>query len=301
MSASANNEMIQLSEEMSSGAARLRVDVYGSRPLAHVLEDTVFLDYRLADIAIEPAVSRPRPDVVWHQGKSPKNIYFDDDTLTLDGDWFQGELQKVLVSMLALRMEEVGLHPFHSSAVRYRDLTIMFLGGESNHGKSMSQIEGCRRGGLVVSTETTVTDERGWAVMGSKSVFLRQRSKGTERADKLDLDQGVEKFFDQTPEFVNYDEPTDVNLVILPSIDGHFDTTVTPMIPFERNYQTYHSLMNYLGVHEVLAPGLPMPLLDSDERRAKRADFCQRFSERKYYVIRAKTPQILWDELEKLL
>ena len=61
----------------------------------------------------------------------------------------------------------------------------MFLGGEANSGKSMSQIEGSRRGGFVVSTETTVTDERGWAVMGSKSVFLRKRAKGTERVDKL--------------------------------------------------------------------------------------------------------------------
>ncbi len=37
----------------------------------------------------------------------------------------------------------------------------MFLGGESNHGKSMGQIEACRRGALLVSTETTVVDEPG--------------------------------------------------------------------------------------------------------------------------------------------
>ena len=275
--------MLQLSQEMSSGAARLRFDVHGSQPSDHVLDAMTFLNYRLANVNIEPVVSRPRADLVWYQDDAQKSIAYDGVTLTLHGQWFQGELQKVLVSMLALRMEEAGLHPFHASAVRYRDLTIMFLGGESNHGKSMAQIEGCRRGGLVVSTETTVTDEKGWAVMGSKSVFLRQRSKGTERADKLDQDQGVAKFFTQTPEFVNYDEPSDVDLVILPSIDGHFDTAVVEMIPFERNYQTYHSLMNYLGVHEVLAPGVAMPLLDSDERRAKRAGFCQRFATRKYF------------------
>ena len=51
--------------------------------------------------------------------------------------------------MLALRMEAVGLHPFHASAVRYHDRTILFLGGESNHGKSMGQIEACRRGGAA--------------------------------------------------------------------------------------------------------------------------------------------------------
>ena len=51
--------------------------------------------------------------------------------------------------MLALRMEAAGLHPFHGSAVRYRGRTVMFLGGESNHGKSMGQIEACRRGGAA--------------------------------------------------------------------------------------------------------------------------------------------------------
>ena len=86
--------------------------------------------------------------------------------------------------MLALRMEAVGLHPFHASAVRYRDKTVLFLGGESNHGKSMGQIEACQRGALLVSTETTVIDEAGTAVMGSKAPFLKKRTEGTERADK---------------------------------------------------------------------------------------------------------------------
>ena len=86
--------------------------------------------------------------------------------------------------MLALRMEAVGLHPFHASAVRYRDRTVLFLGGESNHGKSMGQIEACRRGALLVSTETTVIDETGRAVIGSKEPFIKKRTEGTERADK---------------------------------------------------------------------------------------------------------------------
>lgn len=293
--------MLQLSEEMSCGAARLRVDVYGSEPLDHVLDEMTFLNYRLANANIEPQVSRPQPDVVWQRDQADKTIRYEDGTLLLGGEWFQGELQKIMVSMLASRMESAGLHPFHASAIRYRDLTIMFLGGESNHGKSMSQIEGCRRGGLLVSTETTVTDEQGWAVMGSKNIFLRQRSRGTERADKLNQDQGVAKFFDTLPECVTYDEASNVDLVIVPSIDGHFDTALVEMIPFERNYQTYHSLMNYLGLHELLTPGLPMPLLDTDERRVKRADFCRRFAERPYYLIRARTPQILFDEMERVL
>lgn len=293
--------MLQLSEEMSVGAARLRVDVYGRKPLEHVLDEMSFLNYRLANSAIESEVTRPAPDVVWHQDAAGKNIRYENGTLVLTGEWFQGELQKIVVSMLALRMERVGLHPFHASAVRYRDRTIMFLGGETNHGKTMSQIEGCRRGGLVVSTETTVTDERGWAVMGSKNVFLRQRAKGTERSDLPNQDQGVAKFFDKMPPFVNYDEASDVDLVILPAIDGHYDTSVAQMIPFEKEYQTFHSLMNYLGLNQLLAPGLPMPVIDADELRFQRADFAQRFAQRLYYLIRAKTPQIVWDEVERLL
>lgn len=293
--------MLQLSEEMSCGAARLRVDVYGSQPLAHVLDEMTFLNYRLANVNIEPEVTRQEPDIIWERDAASKSVAYRNDTLTITGEWFQGELQKILVCMLAQRIETVGLHAFHASAIRYRDLTIMFLGGESNHGKSMSQIEGCRRGGLVVSTETTVTDDRGWAVMGSKNVFLRQRSKGTERADKLNQDQGVAKFFDTMPDCANYDEPSNVDLVIVPSIDGHFDTAVVEMIPFERNYQTFHSLMNYHGLHELLAPGLAMPVIDNEELRTKRADFCRRFAERTYYLIRAKTPQILFDEMERLL
>jgi hypothetical protein len=180
-------------------------------------------------------------------------------------------------------------------------MSILFIGGESNHGKSMGQIEGSRRGALVISTETTVTDERGWVVMGSKSVYLRERAKGTERADKLNQDQGVAKFFDREPEFVNYNEPCDIDLVILPAIDGNFDAKTVEMIPFERNYQTYHSLTDYFGLKELLAPGVPMPMFDNDARRVARAAFCKSFAQRPYYHIRAKNPQILFDQMEDVL
>jgi hypothetical protein len=292
--------MPQFSQEFSSGRARLRIDVLGAGATGPALEDLTFLNYRLASVRLEPVVSRATPDVVWQPGAPRKDIRYDGNTLHLDGEWFQGELNKIVVSMLALRLEEVGLHPFHASAVRYQGRTIMFLGGESNHGKTMSQIEGCRRGGQVVSTETTVVDERGWAVLGSKTVFLRDRSKGTERSDLPDQDEGVAKFFDRVPEFVNYDEPSPVDLVVMPAIDGHFDTRVAEMIPFEREYQTYHSLMNYLGLNQLLSPGLPMPLIDTDERRRKRAEFVHRFAARPYYLIHARTPQLLLDEVERL-
>lgn len=293
--------MLQFSQEMSSGKARLRIDVQGSRPCDHVLETMTFLNYRLANVNIEPKVTKPKPDILWLQDNHAQHIDYQDGTTILQGPWAQGELQKVIVSMLAMRMEEVGLHPFHSSAIRYRDLSILFIGGESNHGKSMGQIEGSRRGAQVISTETTVTDDRGFVVMGSKSVYLRERAKGTERADKLNQDQGVAKFFDKEPKFVNYDDVTNIDLVILPAIDGNFDPKTVEMIPFERNYQTYHSLTDYFGLKELLAPGLPMPMFDSDARRIARAAFCKSFCERPYYHIRGKNPQVLFDQLEEVL
>jgi len=291
------------SEEMLSGNAALRIDVVGGGPRAHVLEEMTFLNYRLAEVNLRSEIKKQKPDIVWNVEAPKKAIRYDRGLLTLDGSWEQGELNKIVVSMLALEMEKSGLHPFHSSCVRYKEKTILFIGGESNHGKSMSQIEGCRRGGYLVSTETTVTDEKGWAVMGSKNVYLRMRAKGTERADLPNQDEGVAKFFKENPPYINYSEPTNIDLVILPGIDGHFDTKVVEMNLFEREYQTFHSLMNYFGLHQLLSPpGIIMPIIDTDELRAKRGDFCSRFADnRPYFMIRARTPQLLFDEVEKVM
>jgi hypothetical protein len=300
---SAASRLATLSEELASGPAALRVDVVGGAERAHVVDEITFLSYRLADVRVRRELSKTRPDVIWNVDHEPKAIRYRDEQLVLDGAWAQGELNKVLVTMLALQMEKAGLHPFHSSAVRYRDRTILFLGGESNHGKSMSQIEGCRRGGLLVSTETTVTDDAGRVVAGSQSVYLRMRAKGTERSDIPDQDEGVAKFFDDTPVFVSYTEPSDIDVVVMPGIDGHFDTKVAPMNAFEREYQTFHSLMNYLGLNQLLSTdGIAMPIVDTDELRAARGGFCSRFAAgRPYFMIRSSTPQLLFDEVEKLM
>lgn len=291
---------LQLSQEMSAGTARLRVDVYGSEPVAYVLEDMNFLNYRLADVRVEPEVTLAAPDIVWNQD-APTSINYQDEVMTFNGEWAAGPLQKVVVTMLALKMEAEGLHPFHASAVRYRDKTIVFLGGESNHGKSMGQIEACRRGGMLVSTETTVIDEAGWAVMGSKDVFLKKRAKGTERADKAAPNRGVELFFGGMPTWEIYREPTDVDMVVVPAIDGNFEASLNEMIVFEAQFQTLHSLQNYFLLNELLAPGFTMPLVDTEARRAARADFLQRFCVRPYYFVRAATPQVLMDEVDKVL
>jgi len=290
----------QLSEEMSAGTARLRVDVLGGDPREHVLDDMSFLNYRLADVRIEPVVSRPRPDLVWHQD-GPTAIGYDGTRVTLTGPWPAGPVQKVIVALLALRMEATGLHPFHASAVRYQGQTVLFLGGESNHGKSMGQIEACRRGALLVSTETTVIDEEGRAVLGSKQPFIKKRTAGTERADKAAPDRGVEKFFGAMPTWELYREPSLVDIVIVPAIDGNFDPSIAEMIPFERGFQTFHSVQNYLLLNELLAVGFPMPLIDTDELRRARAAFVARFCERPYYFARAATPQVLLDLVDKVL
>jgi len=295
--------MVILREEMISGDGVLRVDVVGAENQEHVLDEMTFLNYRLASVQSRKEIQKSKPDIIWNKKKSIKDIRYKGGQLLLDGEWEQGELNKVCVSMLAFEMEKVGLHPFHSSAVRYKGKTILFLGGENNHGKSMSQIEGCRRGGQVVSTETTVTDDDGIVIMGSKNVYLRLRAKGTERSDLPSQDQGVAKFFDKEPEFVNFEDPAPIDLVIMPGIDGHFDMKVIEMNRFEREYQTYHSLMNYFGLNQLLAPGgLVMPIVDTDELRQKRGNFISRFVENKpYFMIRAKTPQILFEEVEKLM
>jgi hypothetical protein len=152
-----------------------------------------------------------------------------------------------------------------------------------------------------VSTETTVIDEDGRAVVGSKEPFIRKRTEGTERADKAAPDRGVEKFFGVMPRWQLYAEPSNVDVVIVPAIDGNFDPTLTEMIPFERQFQTLHSLQNYFLLNELLAPGLPMPIVDTNARRRARAAFVERFSSRPYYFVRAATPQVLLDEVDRVL
>ncbi len=278
----------------------MRVDVFGTDPVDHVLEDMNFLNYRLADVRIQPQVTLAGPDIVWNQD-AETSVEYENGVMTFNGEWAPGPLQKVVVAVLALKMEAAGLHPFHASAVRYRDQTIVFLGGESNHGKSMGQIEACRRGGLLVSTETTVIDEDGRAVMGSKDVFLKKRAKGTERADKAAPNKGVEKFFGEMPTWEIYDQPSNVDVVVVPAIDGNFDANLVEMIAFEAQFQSFHSLQNYFLLNELLAPGFPMPVIDTFPLRKARVDFLEHFCSRPFYFVRAANPQELMDEVDKVL
>jgi hypothetical protein len=289
-----------LSEEFSAGPARLRVDVHGGEAREHVLDDLTFLDYRLADVRVSPHVTLAAPDIVCDLD-GEKDVRYDGRVVTFRGDWPAGPLQKVIVALLALRMEDEGLHPSHSAAVHYRGRTLLFLGGESNHGKSMGLIEAGRRGALQVASETTVIDEEGRAVMGSLDTFLRKRTEGTQRSDKAAPNKGVEKFWGEMPSWGMYEGQPLVDLVIVPAIDGNFDAATNELDPFEAQYQFLHSLQNYLLTNELLAPGHVMPLVDTDALRRRRAVFVARFCERPFFFIRAATPQVLLDEVEKVL
>lgn len=290
-----------LSQEMSAGPARLRVDVLGGPARESIVSDMDFLNYRLAAVTMEDAVTVDTPDVIWDV-EAATDISYDGHAMKLAGEWSAGAIQKVLVTMLALRMEAKGLHPSHSSAVRYEDKSILFLGGESNHGKSMGQIEACRRGGQLISTETTVLDEDINAVMGSKSVFLREkRAKGTERADKAAPTQGVSKFWGDMPTWDEYPHVSEIDVVVLPAIDGNFDPSTKRLGEFESQFQALHSLQNYFLTNELLAPGFPMPLTDTEALRKARARYCLKFGDRPFYFVRAATPQVLMDEVDKVL
>jgi hypothetical protein len=293
--------MGQLSEQMTASGAKIRVDVVGSDVPEHVLENMDFLNYRLADVQLEPEVTLATPDLLWDRDAPAKSVRFDGRCLRFEGDWAPGPLQKSMVALLTLKMEDLGLHPSHSSAVHYRGKAVLFLGGESNHGKSMSQIEACRRGGRLISTETTVIDESGTAVAGSKTVFLKSRAKGTERADKASPEAGAAKFFGEMPTWEEHLEAANIDVVVVPSIDGNYAPGTVEMIPFERQFQTLHSLHNYLHLNELLAPGWPMPLLDTEERRMRRAAFLESFCTRPYFLIRAATPQVLMDEADRVI
>src|SRR4051794_18972224 len=117
-------DTLRLTQEFVAGPARIRFDVLGSQPVDTAIADKDFLDYRLADVRIETEPTLRHADIVWERD-AEKSIAYDGRRMTFRGDWASGPIQKVVVTMLALRLEENGLHPFHASSVRYRDKTVL--------------------------------------------------------------------------------------------------------------------------------------------------------------------------------
>ena len=298
--------MNTFSEQLSSNRAAIRFDVIGGPERTKIAEDMSFLNYRLGTVEVSDEITKDKADIIWYYDEPIKTIKYENEQLILTSFWEEGELNKIMVSMLANEMDKCGLHPFHSSSVIYKGKGILLVGGENNHGKSMTQLEGCARGASIFSTETTVMDdETGMALYGSKNIYVRKRAKGTERSDLPDQDQGVAMFFGEEPQMEMTYDPCDMDLAIMPCIDGHFKTEVSKMGQFEASYQSFHSMMNFFGLNQLLCGinGLAMPVIDNDPaRREHRAKFCAEYaSKRPYYMIRAKSPQILFDEIEKIM
>ena len=111
-------------------------------------------------------------------------------------------------------------------------------------------------------------------------------------------------FFGDEPEMPMCYEPKQMDLAVMPCIDGWFKTDVKKMGQFEASYQSYHSMMNFFGLNQLLCGkyGLAMPIVDTDARRQDRAAFCTKYAAgRPYYMIRAKSPQLVFDEIDKLM
>jgi len=281
----------------------VRVDLESDRTARQIiLEDTSFLSYRVGEINVTSHPSKNQPDLILKPGKG-KRALFVGQSLVLEGEWFEGEIQKVIVSLLVRELEKNDIHAFHSSAVEYRGKTILFMSGEENHGKTMSLIEACRRGAKIWGTESVLLDASGRILAGSRQVFLTRRSQGTERVDKPEPTVGTRKFFPNLPEFSYSNKSAgEVDFVILPHIDGNFDPFTSEMSQFEKEYQTYACLTSFYLPLNLIARGIPMPNVDSDELRYRRAKFVGSFaSGRKYYLIRGSNPAVILDSLDSIL
>ena len=137
--------MSTFSEQISSNKAAIRFDVVGGPERTAVAEDMSFLNYRLGSVEVSHEITKEQPDIIWYYDEAVKSIRYENEQLILTSFWEEGELNKIMVTMLANQMDKEGLHPFHSSSVVYRGHGILLVGGENNHGKSMTQLEGCRR------------------------------------------------------------------------------------------------------------------------------------------------------------
>ncbi len=289
-------------EEIRADQTAIRLDVISKEAVTGVLSDMSFLNYRLGGVerSLETAIAHP--DFIWFKDDPVKSIDFAGGRLVLRGEWFEGEIQRILVSFLGSRLFADDRYIFHASAVNYKGKTIMFMGGESNSGKTMSQIEACKRGATIVSTETLVLAADGRVINGSKNVFLKVRTKGTERIDKPNQDEGVNKFFSKQPDFNLFEGETNIDVVVMPDIDGNYATVAGEMSEYEKEYQTFHCLDNYIGSPILLSSEQPMPLFDSEALRYKRAKFIKEFAaKRTYLYVRGVGPQVIIDELEKIL
>lgn len=295
--------MPKMSEEYHVEEARVRLDCFAEDGIDRIFTNTSYLTYIVAGVKFSNELTRSRPDITWYRSKDDRRLKYSDERLEIHGSWTEGEVQRLVIPMLRRELEKEGLHAFHGAVANYRGKNVMFMTGEENHGKTMSLIECCRRGGRLIGAESIICDENGDIRLASERIFLEseERSKGTERIDKPSSHQGVRKFFGVLPDINLIEGEKKIDIVTLPDIDGNYDTFTAEMEPFEKEYQTFQCLSYLYFLPKIIAPGLPMPILDNDDLRHKRARFATDFSRRPYYFIRGSRPQVILDEVEKIL
>lgn len=283
---------------------RLRVCVISSHN-EDWINDISFLQYRLGGVKKVKNFKKMFSDIIWYPDVDNVGVDFSQQNhvLILYGNFPSGDIQKFILAMFNMRLQENGKFNFHSTSVRYKDKNILFLAGEENHGKTMSLIETVKRGGLIIGTESTIIDKNLDIMDGSKEVFLLKRSKGTERTDLPPTTDGVWKFFDTLPKWNYAQNPGKLDLIILPDIDGNFDTFVSKLNDYEKKYQLFISLTEtFFMAHYILSSGIPFPLMDYNDLRKKRYEFVDYISKNiELYLIRAKNPQLIIDEVEKII
>ena len=291
----------QLSEELSAGPAKLRIDVDGSEPLDHVLDDMNFLNYRLADVRISPEVSLAEPDIVWHRD-ADKGIAYDGRTMTLSGavagrsdpegrrhdaGAADGGGRPPSVPCLGRPLSRQD-GPVPWRGVEPRQVDGPDRGLQARRAARVDRDDGHRRGRAPPSWAPASRSSRSGP--RAPSAPTRRHPTAVSRSSSARCRAGS-----------CTREPSNVDVVIVPAIDGNFDPSSAELIPFERQFQTFHSLQNYFLLNELLAPGFAMPMVDTDRLREARADFVRRFAERPYFFIRAATPQVLLDEMDRVL
>ena len=165
--------MNTFSTQLSSDRAIIRFDIIGGPARNRIVEDDTFLNYRLGSVQVSNVITKQQPDIVWYYDKEEKTIEYREGQLTLTGFWEEGELNKIMVTMLANEMDQCGLHPFHSSSVIYKTDDPI---GWRTTGKSMCQLKFTLQRNIF--SATTVTDNEGRAVRFEEPLHPQAR-KGT--------------------------------------------------------------------------------------------------------------------------
>ena len=167
----------------------------------------------------------------------------------------------------------------------------------SNHGKSMGQIEACRRGAKLVSTETTVIDDRAAVILGSKAPFLKKRDAGHRTRGQGRARGGRRQVLRRHADLGDPRRPDAGRRRRPPGDRRQLRAEPGRDDPVRAAVPDAPLAPELLPAQRAARAGPP----DADGRygalRKARAGFVERFAERPYYFVRAATPQVLLDEV----